>query len=372
MKKRFYIILVLPIVIAVASVSASAASDPHEISDAVEDAVGYESFLEALPEECVSLLEEYEIDLSSSAPAPGLMQVIFLIVARFFSLLSSYVPLFSVGIVLILVLKLLSSVAPGEGRTVEALGYLSVVSSGVYSFAVIEELLASLTEVTEQTASFMTAALPVLSAARIWAGENAGAATVSASFPVVLTLMSSAVSALYYPLCWFCYAASLSGFVRGQLALRPVVSSVKKICVRGVEILSGLSVGVFCVQRAASASADSLAVKGARFALIRLLPLAGNALTDGLETVYSCGRSVSGRVGVVCVIAVAILFVTPCVLGVFLVFLYSMLASVAAVLKVPLLEDFYGDVKDTFAMMTSFAVCSLVVLSSGLLILSGG
>lgn len=372
MKNGFYIILFLPIVIALASVSASAASDPYEVSDVVREAVGYESFLEALPEECLDLLEEYEIDLSSDTPAPGFMQVISLLVARFFALLSNCVPLFSVGIVLIFVLKILSSVAPGEGRAVEALGYLAVISSGIYSFAVIEELLASLTEVTEQTASFMTAALPVLSAARVWAGETAGSATVSASFPVVLTMMSSAVSALYYPLCWFCYAASLSGFFRGQISLRPLVSSVKKICVKGVEILSGLSVGVFCVQRAASASADSLAVKGARFALIRLLPLAGNALTDGLETVYACGRSVSGRVGVVCVIAVAVLFVTPCVLGVFLVFLYSTLASAAAVLRVPLLEDFYGDVKDTFAMMTSFAVCSLVVLSSGLLILSGG
>ncbi|MBQ1965147.1 MAG: hypothetical protein II348_00525, partial [Clostridia bacterium] len=217
-----------------------------------------------------------------------------------------------------------------------------------------------------------TAALPVICSARVWSGSSAGATVISGTFPVVLTVLSAAVTGLYYPLCWFCYGASLSGFYRKSLSLRPFIGSVKKFCSRGVEILAGLSVGVFCVQRAAVDSANTVARKSVRFALVQMLPYAGNALTDGIETVYACGKSVSGKIGVICVLVVAALFATPCILGLLFVFLYSLLASVGSALGGSLLADFFEDIKDVFAMMTSFSVCSLIVVSSGLLLLTGG
>ena len=340
--------------------------------DKTEEEIGYASFFEMIPEESLDFFERYGIDLSADAPALGLSDTVSFILSLFCDAISKHFPLFTTGLAMVLVFKLLSSLCRGRERLLESLGYLAVISSGAYSFTVIEGLLSSLTEITQQTSSFLTAALPVISAAQIWSGSQAGAGMISATLPVILTVLSSAVSTLYYPLCWFCYAASLSGFFRDKISLRPMVSSVKKFCTRGVEILSGLSVGVFCVQRAAVASANTVARKGVRFALLQVLPLAGGALTDGIETVYACGRSICGRVGVLCVLAVAVLFATPCICGLFFVFLYSFLSSVASLFGVGLLTDFFADIKDTFAMMTSFSLCALVVVSSALLLLTGG
>ncbi len=371
MKKTFMFCLLFPLLISVFSYSFSS-EEINDILDKTEEETGYGSFFQMIPQESLELFERYEIDLSADAPSPGLSQVLLTVLSLFVSILSEHLPLLTTGIAILLLLKLFSSLCRGNDRLLESLGYLTVISSGVYSFSVIEHLLASLTEITEQSASFLTAALPVISAAQVWSGSQSGASVVSVTLPVILTILSSAVSALYYPLCWFCYAASLSGFFRDRISLRPVISSVKKFCTRGVEILSGLSVGVFCVQRAAVSSVNTVARKGARFALLQVLPLAGGALTDGIETVYACGKSICGKVGVVCVLVVAVLFATPCVLGLFFVFLYSFLSSVGSLLDVPLLVDFYTDIKDTFAMMTSFSVCSLVVVSSALLLLTGG
>ncbi len=371
MKKTFIFCLSFFFFTSVFSLSFSS-QQVNDILDKTEDSTGYGSFLEMIPPESLELFEEYGIDLSSDAPAPGLSHVLSMVFSLFVSVLSEHFPLLTTGIGILLLFKLLSSLCRGNSRLLESLGYLTVISSGVYSFSVIERLLASLTEITEQTASFLTAALPVISAAQVWSGSQSGASVISATLPIILTILSSAVSALYYPLCWFCYAASLSGFFRDRISLRPLISSVKKFCTRGVEVLSGLSVGVFCVQRAAVVSANTVARKGARFALLQVLPLSGGALTEGIETVYACGRSLCGKVGVLCVLVVAVLFATPCILGLFFVFLYSFLSSSGALFGVPLLEDFYADIKDTFAMMTSFTVCSLVVVSSALLLLTGG
>ncbi len=371
MKKTFVILLLIPVFVSICTLPFSASS-LDEIMDLTEEETDYLSFLEAIPEESLSYMEAWGIDLSESAPAPDLVEIITMVLTLFWGVLSEHLPLLAVGFSLLLLFRILTSVCVGNSRLVESLGYLAIVSSGVYSFSVIEGLLNSLTEVCEQSTSFLTAALPVIGAARVWSGSQAGAAVLTATLPAILTILSSAVTSVYYPLCWFCYAASLSGFFRGQVSLRPMVSSVKKFCTRGVEILSGLSVGVFCVQSAAVASADTVARKGVRFALIQMLPMAGGTLVDGIETIYSCGKSLCGRIGVLCVLALAALFATPCIMGLFFVFLYSFLSSVGKILDVSLLTDFFSDVRDTFAMMTCFSVCALIVLSSALLLLCGG
>lgn len=344
----------------------------EEILDKAESETGYVSFFQSIPEESIAFFEAYGIDLSEDMTSLEFSEIVTIIFSLFASVLRENIPLFSVGAALIILFKLLSSVCAGNQRLIESVGYLAAISSGAYSFSVIQNLLQSLTEVTEQSASFLTAALPVICSAQVWSGAQGGAAAAASTLPVVLSVLASAVSSVFYPLCWFCYAASLSGFFQDRISLRAMVSSVKKICTKGVEIISGLAVGVFCVQRAAAASSDTMVRKGVRFALVQMLPLAGSSLTDGMETVYACGKSISGKVGVVCVLSVAALFAVPCVLGLFFVLLYSALSSAGDFLGISLLAGFFADVRDTFAMMTSFSVCSLIVLSSALLLLTGG
>ncbi len=371
MKKKSILILLIPVFLTWFSLP-FLGEETSDILEQTEQAVDYAAFFDAIPQDCLDFLESHGIDLSDEAPAPGLAHTVKTVLSLFFSVFTEYLPLLSVGLLLLILFRVLAAVCPSNGGLIQSIGYLTVIANGVYSFSVIETLLSSLTEVAQQSASFLTAALPVLCASQVWSGSPEGATVVSATLPVVLTVLSSAVSALYYPLCWFCYAASLSGFYRSSVSLRPLVASVKKFCIRGVEILSGLSVGVFCVQRAAVASANTVTRKGVRFALVQMLPFAGGALTDGIETVYACGRSICGKLGVICVLVVGVLFATPCIVGLLFVFLYSLLSSIGTSLGGSLLTDFFADIKDTFAMMTCFAVCSLVVVSSAMLLLTGG
>ena len=371
MKKNVVFLLLIPLFLAFFSLPFSG-EEEIDLMTQTKEQVGYSAFYDAIPQETVEFWETYGLDLSADAPAPTWTTVVAMVVSLFFSVLSRYFPLFAVGIVLLVLFRMLQGVCASRQGLIESVGYLAIISNGVYSFSVMETLLTALTEVSGQSSSFLTAARPVLCSAQVWSGSSAGATMISATLPMVLTVLSAAVTGLYYPMCWFCYGASLSGFYQSSLSLRPIIGSVKKFCSRGVEILAGLSVGVFCVQRAALDSSNAVARKGVRFALVQMLPYAGNALTEGIETVYACGKSVSGKIGVICVLVIAALFAVPCILGLLFVVLYSLLSSVGSALGGSILSDFFGDVKDIFAMMTSFSVCSLVVVSSGLLLLSGG
>lgn len=352
------------------SLSARAQSESFDgIYSHVKDQIGYDGLFDALPREIADLLELYGEDEIPSSDLHDLVRAAF---SEILTQASDHVPLFSSGLILLLLLKLLSTVSSGSERLIDALTYLAVISSGVHSFYSVNGILAQLETVGEKTTSLVTAALPVLSAAQIWAGDSQGAAVLSSVLPVILTLLSAAVSSFYYPLCRFFYAASISGFFRDRMSLRPILSTVKRGCVRGVEVLSGLSVGVFFVRRAAASAANSATRRSLRFALLRLLPVAGGALTDGIETVYACGKSLCGRVGVICVVSFWSLYAAPCLTGLLLMILYSWLATFGEVLRVPALTEFFSDLRDVFAVVTSFSLCSAVILSSALLILTGG
>ncbi len=371
MKKKFMILLLIPLFLFSFSF-VSKGEETEEISDKVKEGIGFRDFIKNLPEDSISFFEQYEFDPMADSYSPSLGNTLQILFSVFVSAVKKHAPLLLAGIGLVLLFKVLSSLFVGKERLLEGLGYLSIISSGAYSFSVLSSFLKTLTGVSEEIASFLSGALPVLASAQVWSGSPDGASAVSTVLPVAFSLISAAVPVIYTPLCLFCYAASVSGFYRERLSLRPFVQSVKTFCVRGVEILSGLTVGVFLVRRGFVLSSNAMAQKGARFALIRMLPFAGGALTDGLETVYACGKSMCGKTGVICVIVVFSLLLSPCVFGLLMMFFYSVLSSVGKAFGVPLLADFYADMKDTFALLTSFALCSLVVLSAGLLLLTGG
>ncbi len=352
--------------------SFSFASELDEFRDKAQNETGFSDFLENLPDDSLDFFEQYDAEVFSDDFNPNLENVVKILFSVFLAAIKEHFFLLSTGFGLVLLFKVLSGLFVGKERLLECLTYLSVISCSVFSFGVLEKLLSSLAEVTEEIASFLTSALPVIASAQILAGSESGAGAVSSVLPIAFTVISWAVPVIYTPLCIFCYAASLSGFYRDRISLRPFVQSVKTICSKGVELLSGLAVGVFFVRRASVFASNAMAQKGVRFALVRMLPLAGGALTDGLETVYACGKSISGKTGIICVVVIFSLLLSPCVLGLLFVLFYSILSTASDVFGVSLLSDFFAEMKDIFSLLTSFSLCSLIVLSSGLLLLSGG
>lgn len=346
-------------------------TEQTEFFSAVSEAVGADRIYEALPDEVWGLFQENGIDPEADG-IPGLPTVLKLLFSLFLRLLAQHKGLISSGLLLLLFLKLISAFSPGTEGTVDSVGYLCVVLSGVYSFSALSAVLSELSRAAEQSSAFLTAVLPVFVSSQAWAGQEGGAALFSLTVPFLLQSISLLISGVYYPLCWFCFSASVSGFFSGPLSLRPLIASIRKFCTRGVEILSGLSVGLMAVQKVSSGAADSLSRKSLHFALSELLPVAGGALSDGMEAVYSCGKSLSGQIGALSVIVLGALFAVPCVLGFLSAMLYGFLAAAGSVFSVPLLTDFFSDLRDTFALTASFGVCALIVLSVGILILAGG
>ena len=125
---------------------------PDEIYDmlhSVEEEADYESFLSAIPSDCLRFFEENGIDLAEEYASLGIREIFSVVFSIFRQVFVENVPLLSLGIFLCVLFKLVSSLFPPKSRMLEILGYLSVISSGIFSFGTMP----SITSLYKRTAS---------------------------------------------------------------------------------------------------------------------------------------------------------------------------------------------------------------------------
>ncbi|MBQ1965942.1 MAG: hypothetical protein II348_04625, partial [Clostridia bacterium] len=152
MKKNVVFLLLIPLFLAFFSLSFFG-EEENDWMVQVEEQVGYSAFYDAIPQETIAFWESYGLDLSEDSPAPTWETVITMAVSMFFSILSEYFPLFSVGIALLVLFRVLQGLCKSHEGLLESVGYLAVISNGAYSFSVMEALLSSLAEVSQQSSS---------------------------------------------------------------------------------------------------------------------------------------------------------------------------------------------------------------------------
>lgn len=341
------------------------ASSVDEMLPLVRDTVDFDMLESAVPD---AVREVFSVSDGQNSPGiSGIFRILFFAVGDVFS---PWKRTLFVGIGLILLFRLICSLSPNSADA-EGLCFLVAVVGGIASFSAMEGMFLSLRETSEAISSFLTASLPVSVSLRILSGNPSGAAELSAAVPFLLQWIAFLIPAVFQPLCLFCFAASLTGFRRTAFTLRPLVSTVRKWAVRGVEFFSLVCVGILSVLRVSSGASDRLR-SAAKLALTDLIPVAGGFLSDGIQTAVDCAGSLCSQAGILSVLTVCALSVSPCVSAVLAQGVCGIFSSVSQSVGLDLLGDLFSQWQDVFAVMTSFTLCSSLVLCASLLMLTGG
>jgi hypothetical protein len=116
-------------------------------------------------------------------------------------------------------------------------------------------------------------------------------------------------------------AISAVSALSSSIDLSGVINFVKSFCTWGLGVLFAVFGGVHSVAVKISSGADTLAVRGIRFTAARLIPVAGNMLSESLGTVVSGINVIKGASG-----GLGIAFI-----------LYSLIPAVCAVFNVKLI-----------------------------------
>ncbi len=205
-----------------------------------------------------------------------------------------------------------------------------------------------------------------------------GGITASFSSNALLLTLAQALSLIssnvFIPVINCFLGIGICSGLRAELNLQRLVYSIKWGLTTAVSFLSGVFVSVLSIKTAVASKADELGLRSIRFMLSSVVPVVGGTLSEGLVSIQSYSSLIKSSVGIVGIVAIALVFI-PAIIETAL-WRFSLSGAL-------IICDVFGDksvslvitaFKDTMLLINVVLIVSMLtaVVSFGVLVASGG
>lgn len=222
--------------------------------------------------------------------------------------------------------------------------------------------------------NFVYAFIPVFCSIVVASGGITTGFSTNTTLLILAQGLSFISSNVFMPIVNCYLALGVTSSLRYELNLDKLLSSLKKIITTCISFVSGVFVSVLSVKTAVAGRADMLGLRSIRFAINSVVPVIGSSISEGLLSIQAYSSLIKSSVGIVGVVAVALVFL-PSIIEV-------VLWRISLTLCV-IVSDVFGD-KSVSAVLNAFLntlllinvilILSMVttVISFGILIAAGG
>ena len=222
--------------------------------------------------------------------------------------------------------------------------------------------------------NFVYAFIPVFCSIVVASGGITTGFSTNTTLLILAQGLSFISSNVFMPIVNCYLALGVTSSLRYELNLDKLLTSVKKIITTCISFVSGVFVSVLSVKTAVAGRADMLGLRSIRFAINSVVPVIGSSISEGLLSIQAYSSLIKSSVGIVGVVAVALVFL-PSIIEV-------VLWRISLTLCV-IVSDIFGD-KSVSAVLNAFLntlllinvilILSMVttVISFGILIAAGG
>lgn len=272
---------------------------------------------------------------------------------------------------ILLMCSIASSMCSGEKETDRVYETICVLSVIALLFDTLGRVCSLLIDMLSSLSGFMSTYLPVYISVTT---ASAGQATASASGITLLALsevVSLCANKLLPLVCSVMLACSIAQSI-SPMRDYSVVVAIRKFINKIIVFASTLFIGVISVSGIVGASADTVAVRCAKFTASSFVPVIGSSVAEAYTTVkgsLSLLRSATGAFGILVVVLIAL---RPVLVSVGLSVVIYVAKAVAELFSLKGPKAFLGGVGEMMSViMTSSILLSLVfVISTAVLMLS--
>ncbi len=338
-------------------------------------------FLSAIPEEIAELLPPGLFSKNTGEIAEELQRLSSfsnlsaLIGSLFSTLFGKVLPVFCTVAGLLLLSALFSAV-----RTSLKSESVAKAFSFASTLALLGALLTQISAVVGSVVSYfdrlnkLTAAVIPLSGA-LWAmGGNVTAASASsAGLSVYLTVLEEAVGNSILPFCGFCLIFSIMGAIEGGPRFGTLLGSLKKHYTLFLAGLMTILVAMLGFQTLLAAKGDSLAMRGAKFAVGNMVPVVGGSVSELLRTVSAGVTYLRGTLGL-CAVLLILFSLFPVLLRLWLWGVcWQVCAGIADLLGCATEKKLLDEIASLCGyLLAAASICSSVLLLSCVLLVHCG
>ena len=218
--------------------------------------------------------------------------------------------------------------------------------------------------------SFVFAFVPVFCAIVV----ASGGITTSFSTNTMLLILSQGLtfisSNIFMPIINCFLAIGICSSLSAELNLGNLLNTLKKGITTFISVLCAVFVSILSMKTTISARADALGIQSVRFVINSVVPVIGGSISEGLLSINSYSSLIKSSVGIVGIIAIALIFL-PSIAE---IVLWRIILSLSS-----LVSELFDDrevscvlraFKDTALMINVVLILSMVttVISFGILI----
>lgn len=172
------------------------------------------------------------------------------------------------------------------------------------AFSLAETFISSLS-------AFLSVLLPVMTALMIAGGQVTTAAVMTSVVSTALSVLETITAGTLFPLVRICLCLSAVSSVFGTVGIGNLVPMLRRIVSYVFGFVTLCLSAVLTFQSIITRSADSLAMRGIKFAVGSFVPFVGGAVNEALSTVMGGVGLIRASTGIVGAVSVCILAALP-------------------------------------------------------------
>lgn len=173
--------------------------------------------------------------------------------------------------------------------------------SGLTATIIISSYLSSAIDGIDTAVSsasdFMLTYIPVLAGVIAVGGHASTAAVFSSVMMISIEILAQITSKILFPLTSCLIGISAAGGLNTDLKIDKLGDGIKRIVVWGLGFIMTIFIGFLTLQTNITASADSIGLRAARFAVSTSIPFVGGAVSDALSTVKTSVELLKSGIG---------------------------------------------------------------------------
>ena len=209
--------------------------------------------------------------------------------------------------------------------------------------------------------SFIQLLFPLLMTLMLASGSVVSVNLVQPIILFIINLISDILQSIIIPIILVGTALAIVSKISDRIQIDKLSKFLKSSSVWVIGILLTIFVGVLSIEGTLGSSVDGITAKTAKAAVSSFIPVVGKVLGDAVDTVIGCSAILKNAIGIVGVIVVIAICITPILKLAIITIIYHLTAALCEPIADSKIVSLITQMADTFKILLAI-LCSISVM----------
>ncbi len=348
------------------SVQMVQASEMDDIMKSQEDSVGVTNFVQESSKYTTDVFDDIDLNEMLTSAITGkvdnkkLLKSVWKI---FGNELQSAINILGSIIIIIIINSILNCITEGlQNKSVSKIAYyvqyILIVTIVLTNFS---SVIASIKESINNMTDFTNMLIPIMMTLIVTTGSVTTAAAIQPILIFMISLIGNFINNIAIPIILVSTALGIISKISNKVQIDRLAKRLKSSTIWIIGIILTLFVTLVSVDGTLSSSVDAVTSKTAKAAVSNLIPVVGKILGDAVDSVIGCSSILKNAVGILGVIIIIAISITPIIKLLILMGIYYIGAAICEPIADEKVVKLLDQMGDTFKILLAF-MCSMSVM----------